>query len=85
MGWLKCHLDNCASYHAFSIKAFLKKIYKSVKSMKGNYNTSETRINKQRSYGKLKVWLNESGITNLIFVPKLGVDEQAASTDTNRE
>ena len=53
--------------------------------MNGNCNTRTTRIIKRRYYGRLRVWLNENSIANLISIPKLESDGYVVRTDTKGE
>ena len=79
------YLDSCASYHTFFVKGFLMNIYEGTGAMNGNCNAGTTRIIKQGYYSKLRVWLNENGISNLISIPKLEVDSYVVRTDTKGE
>ena len=53
--------------------------------MNGNCNSGTTRMTKRGYYGRLRVWLNENGIANLIFIPKLEADGYVVRTDTKGE
>ena len=81
----KLYLDSCASYHTFFIKEFLMNIYEGAGAMNGNCNTGTKRITKRGYYGRLRVWLNENGIANLIYIPKLEADGYVVRTDTKGE
>ena len=72
--WWKVYLDNCATYHTFYIKEFLRNIEENKGTMNGNCNAGETKITKRGYFGKLKVWLNENGIANLLSIPQLEKD-----------
>ena len=50
--------------------------------MNGNCNDGTTRMTKRGYYGRLRVWLNENGIANLISFPKLEADGYVVKTDT---
>ena len=53
--------------------------------MNGNCNAGETKITKRGYFGKMRVWLNENGIANLISIPKLEADGYTVWTDTKGE
>ena len=53
-------------YHTFFIKEFLKNIEENMGTMHGNCNAGETKITKRGYFGQIRVWLNESGIANLL-------------------
>ena len=53
--------------------------------MNGNYNAGTTRMTKRGYYGRLTVWLNENGIANLIYIPKLEAGGYIVKTDTKGE
>ena len=80
--WWKVYLDSCATYHTFFIKEFLKNIEENMGTMHGNYNAGETKITKRGYFGQRRVWLNESGITNLLTIPQLEKDGYSVSTNT---
>ena len=42
-------------------------------------------MTKRGYYGRLRVWLNENGIANLISIPKLEADGYVVRTDTKGE
>ena len=44
-------------------------IYEGAGAMNGNCNAWNTRITKRGYYRRLKVWLNENDIANLISIP----------------
>ena len=82
LDWWKLYLDRCASYHTFFVKEFLMNIYEGAGAMNGNCNTGTKIITKRGYYGRLRVWLNENGIANLIYIPKLEVDGYVVRTNT---
>ena len=51
--------------------------------MNRNCNAGTTRMIKRGYYRRLRVWLNEKFIANLISIPKLEVDGYVVRTDTN--
>ena len=53
--------------------------------MNGNCNAGTTKITKRGYFGKARVWLNENGIANLIYFPKLEADGYVVRTDTKGE
>ena len=53
--------------------------------MNGNCNAGTTRMTKRGYYGRLRVWLNENGIDNLISIPNLEVDGYVVRTGTKGE
>ena len=48
-------------------------------------NAGTTRITKRGYCGRLRVWLNENGIANIIYIPKLETDGYVFRTDTKGE
>ena len=50
--------------------------------MNGNCNAGETKINKRGYFGKMRVWLHENGIANLLSIPQLEKDGYTVSTST---
>ena len=50
--------------------------------MHGNCNAGETKITKRGYFGKIRVWLNKSGIANLLSIPQLEKDGYTVSTST---
>ena len=72
--WWKVYLDSCASYHTFFLKEVLKNIVENKGTMNGNCNAGETKITKRGYFGKLRVWLNENGIANLLSLSQLEKD-----------
>ena len=60
-------------------------IYEGAGAMNGNCNAGTTRITKRGYYRRLRVWLNENGIANLISIPKLEADGYVVRTDTKGE
>ena len=85
LNWWKLYLDRCASYHTFFVKEFLMNIHKGAGAMNGNCNSGTTRITKRGYYGRLRVWLNENGIANLISIPKLEACGYVVITNTKGE
>ena len=79
--WWKVYLDSCATYHTFFVKEFLKNIVENKGTMNGNCNAGETKITKRGYFGKLRVWLNENGIANLLSIPQLEKDGYSVSTN----
>ena len=71
LDWWNLYLDSCASYHTFFVKELLMKIYEGAGAINGNCNAGTTRITKRGYCRKLRVWLNEKGITNVISIPTL--------------
>ena len=78
--WWKVYLDSCATYHTFFVKEFLRNIVENKGTMKGNCNAGETEITKRGYFGKLRAWLNENGIANLLSIPQLEKDGYTVST-----
>ena len=60
-------------------------IYEGAGEMNGNCNAGNTRMNKRGYNGKLRVWLNENCIANLISIPKLEANGYVFRTDTKGE
>ena len=60
-------------------------IYEGAGAMNGNCNAGTTRMKKRGYYGRLRVWLNENGIANLISISKLEVDGYVVRTNTKGE
>ena len=58
------------------------KISEGAGAMNVNCNAGTTRMTKRVTYGRLRVWLNENGIVNLISIPKLEADGYVVRTDT---
>ena len=85
LDWWKLYLDSCASYHTFFVKEFLMNIYECAGAMNRNCNAGTKRITKRGYYGRLRVWLNENGIANLISIPKIEADGYVFRTDTKGE
>ena len=53
--------------------------------MNGNCNAGTTRMTKRGYYGRLRVWLNENSIANLISIPKLEAYGYVVKTNTKGE
>ena len=53
--------------------------------MNGNFNAGTSKITKGGHFGKLRVWLNENGIANLISIPMLEANGYVVRTDTEGE
>ena len=85
LDWWKLYLDSCASFHTFFVKEFLMNISEGTGAMNGNCNAGTTIMTKRGYYRRLRVWLNENGIANLISIPKLEADGYVVKTNTNGE
>ena len=77
-----CYLDRCATYHTFSVREFLDKVYSGKTSMNGSCNTRTVTTNTRGWYGEFKVWLNERGINNLLSIAMLEDTGYIVSTHT---
>ena len=60
-------------------------VYEGAGAMKGNCNAGTTRMTKRRYYRRLRVWLNENGIANLISIPKIEANGNVVKTDIKGE
>ena len=67
----KFYLDSFAKYHTFFVWEFLDRVYLGNTAMNGGFNEGTVNTNTRGWYGKLKVWLNERGIANLLSIPTL--------------
>ena len=67
----KFYLDSCATYHTFFVREFLDRVYSVKTYMNGSCNSGTVTTNTRGWYGKLKVWINERGISNLLSIPML--------------
>ena len=67
----KCYLDRCATYHTFFFREFLDRFSSGKTAMNGSYNAGTVTTNTMGWCGEFKVWLNESGIANLLSIPMI--------------
>ena len=52
-------------------REFLDRAYSGKTYMNGSCNAGTVTTNTRGWYGKFKVWLNDRGIANLLFIPML--------------
>ena len=64
----KCYLDSCTTYHNFFFREFLYRVSLVKTDMNGRCNASTVTTNTKGLYGEFKVWLNERGIANLLYI-----------------
>ena len=63
------YIDTCATYHACFVKEIISKVHGSDITFTDSYNDVTTVTTTRRCWGKVEVWLNEKGITNILSVP----------------
>ena len=78
----KYYLESCAAYHTFFVREFLDRVYLRKTAMNGSFNVGIVTTNTRGWYGEFKVWLNESGIANLLSIPMIEDSGYIVSTHT---
>ena len=81
----KFYLDSCVSYHTYFSEEFLTDVEKSDSTMTGRCKAGTTFTKIKGTYGDFQVWLNNKGISNLIFVPMLEASGYIILIHTNAD
>ena len=81
----KCYLDICASYRTFFSKELLTDIKESDATMTSRCNAGTAFTKMKVTYGYFQVWLNEKGITNLIYIRMLEASGYIILTHTHAD
>ena len=67
----KLYLDSCATNHSKCTRRFLERIHTTMTYLRQNCNAGSKVTNKQGYWMGIPFWLNETGIANLLSLPKL--------------
>ena len=80
----KLYLDSCATYHSVFAYWCLNNIHKVEAYQKGRCNAGVTICKEQGYCGVFKMWLNRTGIANLLLIPQLEQDGYIIGYNTAR-
>ena len=81
----KLYLDSCATYHSCFADWCLDNVHEVEVYLKGHCNAGVTTCKEQGYYGVFKMWLNRSGIANLLSIPMLENDGYEVDYNTKRD
>ena len=79
------YLDSCSTYNQVINDNLVTNIRETGKVLKGHCNAGTTSTSKQGDLGSLKMWINGTGIANIISIPVLEKNGFRVSYDTNAE
>ena len=77
-------MDSCTIYHLAVVDWYLDNVCEVDTILKGSYNAGVTTSNTKGLFG-FEMWLNRSGIANLLYIPQLEEDGFRVKYDTNTE
>ena len=75
-------MDSAVTYHIMFCKQYLTKVREAGKTLRGNCNAGVTSTTMKGDFGMFEMWVNESGIANLLSILKLEKDSFRVTTDT---
>ena len=67
----KLFLDSCATYHTMCTEKFLTRLHLTKVYLQQNCNAGSKLTNKQGYWNGIPFWVNNTGIANLLSLPKL--------------
>ena len=81
----KLYLDSCATYHSAFVEWYLDNTHDVDTVLKGTCNAGVTTSSEKGYFGGFEMWLNRSGIANLLSIPQLEEDGYVIDYNTHRD